>query len=72
MAKKISEFRGETDRQRVIRWLKADLDYYKTNLGEETEFGTIVTDNLIKAVENRLDELKNKENTNTKILTKLI
>ena len=57
------EFRGKTDRQRIIGWLQADLSYYKDNLGEETEFGTIITEKLIKAVENRLSELEKKENT---------
>lgn len=57
------EFRGKTDRQRIIGWLKADLSYYKDNLGEETEFGTIITEKLIKDVENRLSELEKKETT---------
>ena len=57
------EFRGKTYRQRKIGWLKADLSYYKDNLGEETEFGTLITEKLIKDVENRLSELEKKETT---------
>ena len=53
--------KGRTDRQRIIDWLKDDLEYYKQNVGNETEFGTLVDDKLIKAVESRIQLLEKKE-----------
>ena len=57
-------YKGKTDRQRIIRWLEADLEYYYTHQGEETEFGSIINDKLINAVEIRIKELEKKENAN--------
>lgn len=59
-----AEYKGKTDEQRIIKWLKADLEYYYEHQGEETEFGSIINDKLINAVENRIKELEKKENAN--------
>ena len=50
-----------TDRQRIIEWYKEDVQRYKRMIGEETEYGTIVTEKLIRSVENRIQELEIKE-----------
>ena len=41
MPRSKGQFRGRSDREQVIDWLKADLRYYQNNIGETTEFGTI-------------------------------
>jgi len=52
--------RGRTDKEQVIDWLKADLQYYKNHIGEVTDYGTPIDKKLITAVENRIKELTNK------------
>ena len=64
-----SEYRGRTDRQRAIDWLKNDLSYYRLNIGETTEFGTVITEKLIHGVERRIKELEKKENANKRRLS---
>ena len=64
-----SEYRGKTDRQRIIDWLKRDVKYYKLNLGGTTEFGTEITCKLICGVESRIEELEKKENANKRRLS---
>jgi hypothetical protein len=59
-----TEYKGRTDRQRAIDWLREDLSHYRLNLGETTEFGTVIDIKLIKAVENRIEELEKKEYAN--------
>ena len=54
------QFRGRSDREQVIDWLTADLRYYKNNIGETTEFGTIIDEKLINAVKERIQALVNK------------
>ena len=54
------QFRGRSDREQVIDWLKADLRYYQNNIGETTEFGTLIDEKLIKAVKERIQVLINK------------
>ena len=54
------QFRGRSDREQVIDWLKADLRYYQNNIGETTEFGTLIDEKLIKAVKERIQTLVNK------------
>mgnify|MGYP003681286427 FL=1 len=49
---------GTTDRRRVINWLKDDLVYYKNNIGEETEFGTVINQKLIDGVQERISQLE--------------
>ena len=44
---------GTTDRRRIIDWLKSDLEYYKNNIGEETEFKTVIDEKVIEGVEKR-------------------
>ena len=61
MAGKISEFKGETDRQRIIRWLKDDVETYRSMLGEVTEFNTVVTEEMISRVQQRINELEEQE-----------
>jgi len=67
-----------TDRQKVIKWLKEDLEYYKNNLGETKDWGdtirgmarstTTITQKLIDDVTIRIIkleklELENEPNT---------
>ena len=52
---------GTTDRRRVIDWLKSDLEYYKDNIGEETEFKTVIDQKLIDGVEKRISQLEEAE-----------
>ena len=50
-----------TDRRRVINWLKADLEYYKNNLGEITEFDTVINQKLVDGVQKRVVHLEKVE-----------
>ena len=59
-----AEYRGKTDRQRIIDWLKDDLSYYTSHEGEVTEFGSLIDDKLINAVKKRVEELEKKEYAN--------
>ena len=61
MAGKISEFKGETDRQRIIRWLKHDVKTYRSMVGAVTEFNTVVTEEMISRVQQRINELEEQE-----------
>ena len=47
-----------TDRRRVIDWLKTDLEYYKNNIGETTEFKTVIDQKLIDGVQKRIVQLE--------------
>jgi len=49
---------GTTDRRRVIDWLKSDLEYYKNNIGETTEFKTVIDQKLIDGVQKRIVQLE--------------
>ena len=60
MPRNKNEFRGRTDREQVIDWLKADLRYYQNNIGEITEFGTLIDETLIETVKFRIQVLINK------------
>ena len=53
-----------TDRQRIIGWYKENVQRYKQMIGEETEYGTVVTVSLIKNLERRIEELEKKEGLN--------
>ena len=66
-----AEYKGRTDRQRIIDWLSDDLNYYIMNKGETTEFGNIINDKLIDAVQSRIEELEKKENANKWRLSEL-
>ena len=52
---------GTTDRRRVIDWLKSDLEYYKNNIGETTEFKTVIDQKLIDGVKKRISQLEETE-----------
>ena len=52
------KFRGRTDREQAIDWLKADLRYYQNNIGEITEYGTVIDE--INTVKFRIQALLNK------------
>ena len=52
---------GTTDRRRVIDWLKSDLEYYKNNIGETTEFKTVIDQKLINGVQKRIVQLEEVE-----------
>ena len=52
---------GTTDRRRVIDWLKSDLEYYKNNIGETTEFKTVIDQKLIDGVQKRIGQLEEVE-----------
>ena len=52
---------GTTDRRRVIDWLKSDLEYYKNNIGETTEFKTVIDQKLIDGVQKRIVKLEEVE-----------
>ena len=60
MPRSREQFRGRSDREQVIDWLKADLRYYQNNIGETTDFGTLIDEKLIKAVKERIQTLVNK------------
>ena len=60
MPRSKQQFRGRSDREQVIDWLKADLRYYQNNIGETTEFGTIIDEKLINVVKERIQVLVNK------------
>jgi len=52
---------GTTDRRRVIDWLKSDLEYYKNNIGETTEFKTVIDQKLVDGVQKRIVQLEEVE-----------
>ena len=56
-----SDKKPVSDRQRIIGWYKSDVERYRGMIGEETEYGTIVTERLIKNTETRIKELEEKE-----------
>ena len=60
MPRNKNEFRGRTDREQVIDWLKADLRYYQNNIGEITEYGTLIEEKIIETVKFRIQVLINK------------
>ena len=50
-----------TDRQKIIGWYKDDITRYRGIIGQETEYGTKVTNSLIENLEKRVKELEEKE-----------
>ena len=67
MGDKANEFRGETDRQLVIRWLKENVKTYKTMIGEVTEYKTLVTEDMISTIQQRINELEVQESNSKDI-----
>ena len=61
MAGKKGQYKGRTDRQRIIDWYKSDLEEYRGMIGKYTEYNTLVTEELIKRTEDRILELEAKE-----------
>ena len=55
------KYKGRTDRQRVIEWLRQDLSYYRQNIGDTTEFNTVITQELVDKVESRVEQLEKRE-----------
>ena len=58
---KSSDQHPVTDRQRIIGWYKENVERYKRMIGEETEYGTVVTVKLIRNLERRIEQLEEKE-----------
>ena len=56
-----SSDRPKSERQRIIEWYESDIERYRGMIGKETEFKTIVTQELIDRTQARVDELKKKE-----------
>ena len=56
-----SSERPKSERQRIIEWYDSDIERFRGMIGEETEFKTIVTQELIDRTQARVDELKKKE-----------
>ena len=52
------EPRPKSDIDRIIEWYEEDIDRYRGMIGEETEYRTIVTQELIDNIQSRVDELK--------------
>ena len=61
MAGKKGQYKGRTDRQRIIDWYKSDLEEYRGMIGKYTEYNTLVTEELVKRTEDRILELEEKE-----------
>ena len=51
----------KSNRQRIIEWYESDIERYKGMIGKVTEYKTLVTQELIDSVQERVDELKEKE-----------
>ena len=47
--------------RKIIEWYEDDIRRYKGMIGQETEYRTIVTQELIDNVQRRVDELKQRE-----------
>ena len=67
----MGDYKGKTDRQRIIDWLKVDLEYYKKNIGKTTEFKTVIDCRLVVGVENRIKQLERKEDAKNRRLSEL-
>ena len=51
----------KSNRQRIIEWYESDIERYRGMIGEVTEYKTLVTQEFIDRVQERVDELKMKE-----------
>jgi hypothetical protein len=54
MSDRQKRYRGRTDRELIIDWLKADLKYYQNHIGEVTDNGVLIDEKLIKTNINKL------------------
>ena len=61
MAKSSGRKRAKSDNQRIIEWYEAALKQYKGMIGEYTIHNTLVTEELVRNTEKRIEELKEKE-----------
>ena len=52
-----SDQKQTTDREQVIEWYRENIGRYREMIGEKTEFGTVVTDSLIRNLEKRIKVL---------------
>jgi hypothetical protein len=60
MSDRQKRYRGRTDRELIIDWLKADLKYYQNHIGEVTENGVLIDEKLIETVKSRIKTNINK------------
>ena len=51
----------KSDIAKIIEWYEADIRRYEGMIGQETEFRTIVTQELIDNIKERVKELKQRE-----------
>ena len=60
MSTRQKQYRGRSDRELIIDWLKADLKYYQNHIGEVTENGVLIDQKLIETVKSRIKTNINK------------
>lgn len=60
MSTRQKQYRGRSDRELIIDWLKADLKYYQNHIGEVTENGVLIDEKLIETVKSRIKTNINK------------
>ena len=60
MSTRQKQYRGRSDRELIIDWLKADLKYYQNHIGEVTENGLLIYEKLIETVKSRIKTNINK------------
>ena len=60
MSTRQKQYRGRSDRELIIDWLKADLKYYQNHIGEDTENGVLIDEKLIETVKSRIKTNINK------------
>jgi hypothetical protein len=60
MSDRQKRYRGRTDRELIIDWLKADLKYYQNHIGEVTDNGVLIDEKLIETVKSRIKANINK------------
>ena len=64
MSDRQKRYRGRTDRELIIDWLKADLKYYQNHIGEVTENGVLIDEKLIETESKNLSKvLMEKQNS---------
>ena len=61
MANSSGRRKAKSDTQRIIEWYESDLKEYRGMIGEYTIHNTLVTEELVRNTEKRIEELKEKE-----------
>ena len=61
MANSSGRRKAKSDTQRIIEWYESDLKEYRGMIGQYTIYNTLVTEDLIRRTEKRVEELKEKE-----------